>query len=118
MSVRLACATTLACAVDPPDNLDFIPEVPAYVRRHAYADWALPGSDALADAVGRALADPEVTVVQLRNHGQLIVGVDVGDVIRRGTFFEMACSIAASGLRLQTIPEVDAAALRALTRGV
>ena len=28
-------ATLLACMVDPPRNLDLIPEVPAYVRKHA-----------------------------------------------------------------------------------
>ncbi|PKN55379.1 MAG: hypothetical protein CVU56_21590 [Deltaproteobacteria bacterium HGW-Deltaproteobacteria-14] len=111
-------ATTLACAVDPPANLDLIPEIPAYVRRHAYADWAPPGSDALSEAVGRALVDPEVTVVQLRNHGQVILGATWQAAIRRGVFFELACSIATSGLPLRTIPEADAAALRALARDV
>lgn len=121
-SVVLHCqsraATTLACAAEPPENLDLIPEVPAYVRRHAYADWALPGTDALADAVGRALADPEVTIVQMRNHGQVIVGATWQQVIRRGVFFELACAMAVSGVALRTIPEVDAQALRAMARDV
>ncbi|TNF32249.1 MAG: class II aldolase/adducin family protein [Deltaproteobacteria bacterium] len=108
-------ATILACAVDPPANLDFVPEVPAYVRRHAYADWAPPGTEALADAVGRALAaDPAVTVVQLRNHGQVIVGGSWQAVIRRGVFFEMACGIATSGVAVRPIPDADAQALRDL----
>jgi len=111
-------ATTLACMVDPPRDLDLIPEVPAYVRRHAYADWALPGTDALAQAVGRALADPEVTLVQMRNHGQVIVGATWREVLRRGVFFEMASSMAVSGLPLRTIPEADARALRGLARDV
>jgi len=108
-------ATILACAVDPPVSLDFVPEVPAYVRRHAYADWAPPGTEALADAVGRALAsDPDVTIVQLRNHGQVIVGGRWQDVIRRGVFFEMACGVATSGVPVRPIPEDDARALREL----
>ncbi len=111
-------ATVLACAAEPPENLDLIPEVPAYVRRHAYADWALPGTDALADAVGRALADPDVTIVQMRNHGQVIVGASGREVIRRGVFFEMACAMAVSGVALCTIPEADARALRDMARDV
>jgi L-fuculose-phosphate aldolase len=111
-------ATTLACAAVPPANLDLVPEIPAYVRRHAYADWALPGSDALADAVGRALADPEVTIVQMCNHGQVIVGASGREVIRRGVFFELACAMAVSGVPLRTIPAADAEALRAMARDV
>lgn len=111
-------ATILACATEPPANLDLIPEVPAYVRRHAYADWALPGTDALADAVGRALADPDVTIVQMVNHGQVIVGASWREVIRRGVFFEMACAMAVSGVPLRTIPDADAQVLRAMARDV
>jgi len=105
-------ATLLACMADPPENLDLIPEVPAYVGRHAYAPYARPGSEDLADGVLEALTDPQVTVVQMISHGQVIVGRDWREVIRRGTFFEVACDIAASGLSLRTIPESEAAVLR------
>ena len=59
-------ATLLACHDDPPANLDFIPEVPAYVRAHAYVPYATPGSEELAESVARAFEDREVTVVQMR----------------------------------------------------
>jgi len=116
LHAQARAATALCCWAHPPDNLDLIPEVPAYVRRHAYAAWAMPGSEALADAVGLALADPDVTVVQLVNHGQVILGASPAEVLRRGHFFELACSIALSGQPLRTLPPADADALRAMTR--
>lgn len=111
-------ATLLACMQDPPRNLDLIPEIPAYVRRHAYAPWAAPGSLALADGVEHALLDPDVTVVQMVNHGQVILGSTWSQAIRRGTFFELAAWMASRGVPLRTIPQADADALRAMTRGV
>ncbi len=111
-------ATLLACLKDPPTNLDLIPEVPAYVRAHAHVPYAQPGSDALADLVAGAFADPEVTIVQMRNHGQVILGGTWRRAVRRGVFFEMACSIAACGRPLHTIPAADAAALRDYARDV
>lgn len=111
-------ATLLACHHTPPDNLDLIPEVPAYVRRHAYVPWAMAGSEALAVLVAEALADPDVTVVQMTNHGQLICGADAAAVLRRGVFFEFACSLwAQGGETLRTIPTTDAEGLRAYGRG-
>ena len=106
------CATLLACMVDPPRNLDFLPEIPAYVRHHALVDWALPGSPALAESVTAALADPDVTVVQLRNHGQVTIGATPAEVLRRASFFELAAFMATSGAPLTTIPAADAQALR------
>jgi ribulose-5-phosphate 4-epimerase/fuculose-1-phosphate aldolase len=88
------------------------------VRRHASAARAPPATEALADAVGRALADPEVTIVQMRNHGQVIVGASGREVIRRGVFFELACAMAVSGVPLRTIPEADAQQLRQMVRDV
>jgi len=105
-------ATLLACATDPPTNFDLVPEVPAYVRRVGWVPFELPGSEALSKAVVAALADPDVTVVQLRNHGQLIVGATPARVIRRGTFFELACWMLTQGLPLARIPDEAAGALR------
>ncbi len=110
-------ATLLACMRDPPRDLDLLPELPAYVRKHAYVDWAMPGSEALCVAVTEALADPDVTVVQMRNHGQIAVGATPAEVLRRAEFFELACFIAASGARLHTIPAEDGARLRSYGRG-
>jgi L-fuculose-phosphate aldolase len=110
-------ATLLACHREPPASLDFIPEVPAYVRRHAYVPYHNPGSSELAGAVCGALEDPEVTVVQMTNHGQIIIGAGPEEVVRRATFFELACWMAAQGLPLGTIAEEDVRALRDYGRG-
>lgn len=109
-------ATLAACMADPPHNLDLIPEIPAYVRRHAYVPYHAPGSDALAEAVERALDDPDVTVIQLRNHGQIIVGKTWGHVIRRGVFFELACWLATQGQAVAPIPDAEADALRSFAK--
>ncbi|MGM0575185.1 MAG: class II aldolase/adducin family protein [Myxococcota bacterium] len=109
-------ATLLACHADPPPSLDLVPEIPAYVRRHAVVPWNMPGSDALADSVGEAFGDPEVTVVQMGNHGQVILGATPDHVIRRATFFELAAWMVVQGAPLRFIPEEDAAHLRTLSR--
>ena len=110
-------ATLLACHRTPPTSLNFIPEIPAYVRRHAYVPWAMAGSEALALSVAGALADPDVTVVQMTNHGQLICGARPADVLRRGVFFEFACALwAQGGDALRTIPAGHAEELRAYGR--
>jgi ribulose-5-phosphate 4-epimerase/fuculose-1-phosphate aldolase len=110
-------ATLLACMADPPRDLDFVPEIPAYVRAHAYVPFALPGSEALAAAVHAALeADLEVTVVQLANHGQLVLGESVEDTVRRARFFELACWLASQGRPLATIPQAEARALASYGR--
>jgi ribulose-5-phosphate 4-epimerase/fuculose-1-phosphate aldolase len=111
-------ATALGCYADPPTRLDFIPEVPAYVRRHAYVPYAQPGTADLAASVEAALRDPEVTVVQMKNHGQVIVGATWEKVIRRAQFFELACFIALQRGPLETIPDPLAAELRGMARDV
>jgi L-fuculose-phosphate aldolase len=105
-------ATLVACLADPPRSLDFIPEIPAYIRAFAYVPYALPGSEALASSVEAAFTEPEVTVVQMQNHGQVIVGATPAEVLRRGAFFELACSFATSSHALRAIPAEDAARLR------
>jgi ribulose-5-phosphate 4-epimerase/fuculose-1-phosphate aldolase len=111
-------ATVLACRDDPPANLDFVPEIPAYVRAHAYVPYAMPGSEQLAASVARAFEDPEVTVVQMRNHGQVVIGSTWRKAFRRAAFFEMACWMAARDPDLRTIPPEEAARLRACARDV
>ena len=111
-------ATLFACDPLAPQNLDFIPEIPAYVRKFAQVPYAAPGSNELAHSVTTALADPDVTVVQMRNHGQVIIGSSWENAVRRGVFFEMACWMALQGRVLQPIPEADAAHLRTYARDV
>ncbi len=105
-------ATLLACCENPPRNLDFIPEIPAYVRAHAYVPYHSPGTGNLAASVCRAFEDPEVTVVQMVNHGQVVIGADRKSALRAATFFELACWMATQGRKLSVIPEKDAKILR------
>jgi L-fuculose-phosphate aldolase len=111
-------ATLLACLEEPPADLNYIPEVPAYVRAHVYVPYATPGSEALAGSVARAFEDPEVTVAQLCNHGQVIVGASWRNTVRRGVFFELACWMATRGLSLNTIPADAVELLRDYARDV
>jgi L-fuculose-phosphate aldolase len=111
-------ATLLACAEDPPASIDFIPEIPAYVRAHAYVPYHPPGSERLAEDVRRAFEDPEVTVVQMVNHGQVVIGATWEAVVRRATFFELGCWMAVQGLRLRVIPGEDVRTLRGYARDV
>lgn len=111
-------ATLLACMNDPPRNLDLVPEIPAYVRAHAYVPWGMPGSPKLAADVGEAFEDEQVTVVQMRNHGQVIIGGTWQKAVRRGLFFELACWLASNAANLRTIPDEDAERLRTFARDV
>lgn len=111
-------ATLLACQIDPPSDLNFIPEIPAYVRAHATVPYASPGSGDLARSVASALDDPDVTLIQMRNHGQVVVGATWTKAIRRAVFFELACWMASQGVALQTIPHADVLRLRQEARDV
>jgi ribulose-5-phosphate 4-epimerase/fuculose-1-phosphate aldolase len=109
-------ATLLACRETAPADLNFIPEIPAYVRAHAWVPYRPPGSEALAEAVARAFDDPDVTVVQLRSHGQVVAGSTPAAVLRRARFFELACWMAVREPRLRTLPAEQVAALREYAR--
>lgn len=111
-------ATLVSCVTDPPECLDLIPEIPAYVRRHSYVPYAAPGSPALANMVASALEAPDVTIVQMRNHGQVILGDTWDRAVRRGVFFELACWIWSQGLELTFIGEQEAERLRDHARDV
>ncbi len=86
-------ATVLACRGGPTPALDVIPEFPVYIRRVATVPYLPPGSGALADAVVDALRTPGVRVVQLANHGQLVIGDTAEQAVERATFFELACRL-------------------------
>lgn len=98
-------ATVLSCVEDPPDDLNFVPEIPLQVGGHVYIDYANPGTEELAKSVGEALADPSVNVVQMRNHGQVVVGRNWAEAVSRAAYFERACWMALQGQRLRTIPK-------------
>lgn len=86
-------ATVLACLEGPEPDLALIPEVPAYLRRPAWVGWEEPGSEALARAVAACVKNPEVRIVQLRNHGQVAIGPDPAAAVERAAFFELACRL-------------------------
>jgi ribulose-5-phosphate 4-epimerase/fuculose-1-phosphate aldolase len=105
-------ATVLACMARPPLDLNFVPELPVYVKEHAYVPYFNPGSEDLARAVCAAFEAPDVTVVQMKNHGQVVIGRDYHDVVRRATFFEFACDIALGAQGLDRISPAEVALLK------
>ena len=89
------CATTIACCEPAPPSYDLIPEIPFYIGPIGEVPYLPPGSQELADAVVAAMSDHDL--VQLRNHGQVVVGRDFDDVIQKACFFELACEILVRG---------------------
>jgi ribulose-5-phosphate 4-epimerase/fuculose-1-phosphate aldolase len=96
-------ATLMACLEEPILDLNFIIEVPAYIGKHSYVPYLLPGSDTLAQAVAKALEDPQVSVVQLTNHGQVATGSSWEEALQRLIYFERACWMALQPHRLKRI---------------
>ncbi len=111
-------ATLLGCDDTAPDNLHFIPEIPTYIRKFVLVPYAAPGSADLANAVAEAFGDRDVTLVQMRNHGQVIIGATWQNVVRRGTCFELACWMALQGRVLRSLPDAEVARLRESARDV
>lgn len=89
------CATTIACCEPSPLSYDLIPEIPFYIGPIGEVPYLPPGSQELADAVIAAMDNHDL--VQLRNHGQVVVGRDFDDVIQKACFFELACEILLHG---------------------
>jgi len=109
------CATTIACCEPPPLSYDLIPEIPFYIGPIGEVPYLPPGSQELADAVTQAMEDHEL--VQLRNHGQVVVGVDFNDAIQKACFFELACDVLLrGGGEARPMSEADSAALRSASR--
>lgn len=86
-------ATTLACGAGPLPDLAFIPEIPVYLRKIGEVPYFPPGSESLARAVAEAFRDVDVRLVQLRNHGQVVIGDKPAQVLERAVFFELAARI-------------------------
>jgi len=95
-------ATVLACAEDEPDfDLDFIPEASAYIRKIAVVPYHHPGSEELAEAVGKHACDPECNTLVLRSHGEVVLGASLESVLRHAEVFELACRMMLQGVRLR-----------------
>lgn len=98
-------ATLMACLQQPIDDLNFLVEIPLFVGRHATVPFFSPGSTMLADAVGKALRDPSVHLVQLRHHGQVALGSSAKEALHRAILFERACWMALQGFPLERLPD-------------
>lgn len=84
-------ATTLACCERKEIDYNVIIEVPVYIGKVRHIPYYMPGSAELANAV--AEASESADIIQLRNHGQVIIGFDYAEVIQKAVFFELACTI-------------------------
>lgn len=84
-------ATTLACQNNHDIDYNVIIEVPIYIGKIKQVPFIIPGSQALADAVANASLDADI--IQMTNHGQVIIGDDYDEVIQKAVFFELACNI-------------------------
>jgi L-fuculose-phosphate aldolase len=105
-------ATVLACAEKPDFELDFIPEIPAYIRKVRIVPYLHPGSAELAEAVGEAAGDRDCGMLVLLNHGQIALGKDLDVAVRNAEFFELACRMACQGMPLRRYDRETIAKLR------
>lgn len=94
LHVQSPAATVLACREGPLPDLAFIPEVPVYLSSIAEVPYLAPGTEALSRAVAAIVAaDPTVAAVQLRGHGQVVLGATPGEALDRARFLEFACHL-------------------------
>ncbi len=84
-------ATTIACLSDHDIDYNVIIEVPIYIGNIKHIPYLKPGSQDLADAV--ALASESANIIQMQNHGQVVIGNSLEDVVQKAVFFEFACNI-------------------------
>jgi ribulose-5-phosphate 4-epimerase/fuculose-1-phosphate aldolase len=84
-------ATALACRDMKWNDIFVVPEIPYYIGPVISIDYVAPGSDDLAEAVASATKSNDMVV--LRNHGQVTVGKDYKEALKRAVFFEFAAGI-------------------------
>jgi ribulose-5-phosphate 4-epimerase/fuculose-1-phosphate aldolase len=102
-------ATAIACRRPPVASFYVIPEIPYYIGPVPTIPYLDPGSKRLAQAVITAMRAHELVI--LRNHGQVVVGRDLDEVISRALYFEMACQIILAAGKFQCLPRSESAAL-------
>ena len=83
-----ACATALG--LSPPERLRITEEEREALGGLAWAEYGLPGTKKLRDAVAAALKTGAHTVL-MKHHGVLICGVDRADALRRAALLEEIC---------------------------
>jgi ribulose-5-phosphate 4-epimerase/fuculose-1-phosphate aldolase len=84
-------ATALACLKEEPANYNIIIEMPIYIGQVIHIPFIMPGSAELGAAVAEAFNT--AGIVQLQNHGQVVIGKNYRDAMQKAVFFELACSI-------------------------
>ncbi len=100
-------ATALACSKTRDFNLNFIPEVPVYLKNIKVIPYSNPGSEMLLEDVNKSLMGHDCNIIMLRGHGQIAIGNSLKTVLRNAEFFEFACKIRCQGLDINTYsPEV------------
>jgi ribulose-5-phosphate 4-epimerase/fuculose-1-phosphate aldolase len=115
MHFQTPFATALGCRNEDVASFFVIPEIPYYIGPVARVPYLLPGSEALADAVVRAMRDHDMVIMS--NHGQVTVAQDFTHVIQNAEFFELACSVIVhAGDSLIPLPEDEIRHLLAMRR--
>jgi ribulose-5-phosphate 4-epimerase/fuculose-1-phosphate aldolase len=94
-------ATTLACCEDCDFDLNFIPEIPAYIKSVGIVPYSNPGTQPLADDIAKIIDNPDCHILVLQNHGQIAVGATLSAALRNAEFFEFACRILCQGRNLR-----------------
>lgn len=84
-------ATALACRQSKDIDYNVIIEVPIYIGSVIHLPYLMPGSEELGKAV--AEASQTASVIQLQNHGQVVLGRSLKETIQKAVFFEFACQI-------------------------
>lgn len=84
-------ATTLVCMPDKKFDLNFIPEAAVYINRISVIPYTMPGSIKLSEEVGSMSEKTDIFV--LKNHGQIAVGSDLENALKKALVFEFACNI-------------------------
>lgn len=95
-------ATTLACARTLDFNLNFIPEVTAYLKNIKVISYSNPGSGLLIEDIKANIMGHDCNMLVLRGHGQIAIGKDLKTVLRNAEILEFACMIKCQGLELNT----------------
>jgi len=85
-------STIIACCSSKIESFNVIPEIPYYIPHISYIDYYSPGSVGLTLAASEAVNLGNELVI-MRNHGLLVVGSSLENVITKAVFFELACEI-------------------------
>ena len=73
--------STLFSVIDEPIRIDLVSEAAIFIKKINYVDYAVPGSEKLANLVAKTITDSDVLI--LRNHGALAVGENCMDCFHK-----------------------------------